>query len=108
MASFGDFIRQEREKNSWTQTEFGAKIGINSSAISRIEHGTKQLSADKLDLLSKLFNIEISKISILYFGEKIGRMVYENNCPESVFVVAEETVEYLKVKHTKQSKIKFD
>ena len=40
MASFGHFIKLEREKREWTQTEFGAKVGINSSAISRMENGT--------------------------------------------------------------------
>ena len=108
MASFGDFIKQERERNFWTQTDFGAKVGINSSAVSRIEHGTKQLSPNKLNVVAKLFNIDISKIKVLYFGEKIAREVYKNDCPESVFIVAEETVKYLKIKNVKQSKIKFD
>lgn len=44
MVSFGHFIKTEREKREWTQTEFGAKIGINSSAISRIENGTQKFS----------------------------------------------------------------
>ena len=108
MASFGDFIKQEREKNFWTQTDFGAKVGINSSAVSRIEHGTKQLSANKLNVLAKLFNLDISKIKELYFGDKFAREVYQNDCPETVFAVAEETVKYLKAKNTKQSKIKFE
>lgn len=108
MASFGDFIKQEREKNSWTQTDFGAKIGINSSAVSRIEHGTKQLSSNKLAVLAKLFNLDISEVKVLYYGDKIAREVYKNDCPESVFIVAEETVKYLKIKNTKQSKLKFD
>ena len=43
MASFGHYIKTEREKREWTQTDFGAKIGINSSAISRIENGTQKL-----------------------------------------------------------------
>ena len=48
MASFVHFIKTEREKREWTQTEFGAKIGINSSAISRIENGTQKFSKSKL------------------------------------------------------------
>ena len=108
MASFGEFIKQEREKNSWTQTDFGAKVGINSSAVSRIEHGTKQLSANKLTVLAKLFDIDLSKIKELYFGDKFAREVYKNDCPETVFIVAEETVKYLKTKNAKQSKLEFD
>jgi len=41
MTNFGQFIKTEREKQGLTQTEFGAMVGINSSAISRIENGTQ-------------------------------------------------------------------
>jgi transcriptional regulator with XRE-family HTH domain len=108
MASFGDFIKQEREKNGWTQTDFGAKIGINSSAVSRIEHNAKQLSASKLISLSKLFNIDLSRIKVLYFGDKFAREVFKNDCPETVFDVAGEVVKYLKNKNSKQGKINFE
>lgn len=108
MASFGDFVKQEREKNGWTQTEFGAKIGINSSAVSRIEHGAKQISSNKLTILSKLFSIDISKIKELYFGDKFARDVYKYDCPSTVFIVAEEEVRYLKSKNAKQTKIDFE
>jgi len=40
MTNFGQFIKTEREKQGLTQTEFGAIVGINSSAISRIENET--------------------------------------------------------------------
>ena len=58
MTSFGDFIKKERELREWTQTDFGAKVGVNSSAVSRIENGTQAFSKNKLELLAKLFNIE--------------------------------------------------
>jgi transcriptional regulator with XRE-family HTH domain len=108
MASFGEFIKQEREKNGWTQTDFGAKIGINSSAVSRVEHGTKQLSSDKLIILSRLFSIDLSKIKELYFGDKFAREVYKYDCPSTVFMAAEEEFKYLRNKNAKQGKINFE
>lgn len=107
MTSFGDFIRQEREGRGWTQTEFGAKIGINSSAVSRVEHGNKQLSANKLSILSQIFSLDIGKIKELYYSDKFAKEVYKTNCPETVFAVAVEAVKYLKNKNVKQSKIDF-
>ena len=77
MASFGDLIKIERERKSWTRTDFGAKIGINSSAISRIENGTKQLSANNLSNISELFGIDISKVKELYYSDKFAREVYK-------------------------------
>ena len=77
MASFGHFIKTEREKREWTQTEFGAKIGINSSAISRIENGTQKFSKSKLKSLATLFEYELQKITDLFFADKFAREAFK-------------------------------
>lgn len=48
--------KRHRIQNKWTQTEFGAKIGINSSAISK--NRSKVLSKKKLDMLVNLFRYQ--------------------------------------------------
>jgi len=105
MGSFGNFIKTEREKREWTQTEFGEKIGINTSAISRIENGSQKFSKSKLQKLSELFEIEIQTITDLFFADKFAREAYKYKCSESVFVVAEETVTYIKNENTVQGKL---
>jgi transcriptional regulator with XRE-family HTH domain len=107
MTSFGDFIKQEREKRVWTQTDFGAKLGINSAAISRIENNNKQLSSGKLKLLAEIFDMDLSKIKELYFADKFAREAIENNCTENVFVVAERYVNYRRLKNVKQTEFDF-
>ena len=107
MASFGHFIKTEREKREWTQTEFGAKIGINSSAISRIENGTQKFSKTKLESLSKLFNLDMQNVIDLFFADKFAREAFKYKCSESIFSVAEDTANYLKNTNIKQGKLKF-
>ena len=107
MASFGHFIRKEREKCELTQTELGAKIGINTSAISRIENGSQKFSKRKLDKLSALFGIEEQIIKDLFFADKFAREAYKNQCSSSVFIVAEETSNYIRLANSKQAKLKF-
>ncbi|MBN2664621.1 MAG: helix-turn-helix transcriptional regulator [Bacteroidales bacterium] len=107
MASFGHYIKTEREQRNWTQTEFGAKIGINSSAISRIENGTQKFSKSKLPKLSEIFQIDLQKITDLFYADKFALEAYENHCSENVFVVAEDNVKYIKNMHTKQAKLNF-
>jgi len=107
MTSFGQFIKREREKQGWTQTEFGAMIGINSSAISKIENGTKPFSKDKLTKLSELFKVDFKEIRDLFFGDKFAREAYKYKCSENVFIVAEDTVQYLTSKNLKQGKLNF-
>ena len=107
MTSFGDFIKSEREKRNWTQTDFGAKLGINSAAISRIENNRKQLSPTKLRLLADLFELDLADIKKMYYADKFAREAYQNGCPENVFLVAEQTIKYLYEKNLKQSEIEF-
>jgi transcriptional regulator with XRE-family HTH domain len=102
MASFGDFIKKEREKREWTQTEFGAKIGINSSAISRIENGTQKFSKSKLLELSEIFQFNHQEIIDLFFADKFAREANKYKCSDTVFSVAEDTSTYLKNKNIKQ------
>jgi transcriptional regulator with XRE-family HTH domain len=108
MASFGHFIKTEREKREWTQTEFGAKIGINSSAISRIENGTQKFSKSKLKSLSKLLNLDLQRVTDLFFADKFAREAFKYKCSESIFSVAEDTANYIRNTNTKQGKLKFE
>jgi len=106
MTNFGQFIKTEREKQGLTQTEFGAIVGINSSAISRIENGTLPFSKEKLVKLSELFEIDLQEIKDLFFGDKFAKEAYKYKCSESVFTVAEGTVQYLRNGSSKQNKLK--
>ena len=94
MTSFGHFVKTEREKREWTQTEFGAKIGINTSAISRIENGSQKFSKSKLKRLSELFKIDVQEITDLFFADKFVREALKYKCSESIFSVAEDTANY--------------
>lgn len=107
MESFGHFIKTQREKREWTQTEFGAKIGINTSAISRIENGNQRFSKSKLKQLGELFQIEEQKLKDLFFADKFAREAYQNKCSETIFMVAEETAKYIRISNSKQAKIQF-
>lgn len=104
MISFGNFIKTEREKRDWTQTEFGAKIGINSSAISRIENGAKKFSISKLKLLAEILQLDFQKINDLFFADKFAREAYKYRCTDNVFTVAEGTATYLKNTNLQQEK----
>ncbi len=107
MASFGSFVKEQRELRNWTQTDLGARLGINSSAISRIENGSKKLSPKKLNIISDLFGIALPKVKEIYFADKFVDELFKYDCPESALSVAEETVRYLKQKHQIQSELQF-
>ena len=107
MESFGHFIKTQRENRNWTQTEFGAKIGINTSAISRIENGSQQFSMSKLKQLSQLFEIDQQKIKDLFFADKFAKEAYKYQCSDSIFSVAEQKIKYIRYSDAEQTEIQF-
>tara|TARA_R110002051_G_scaffold180913_4_gene250433 strand:+ start:18766 stop:19137 length:372 start_codon:yes stop_codon:yes gene_type:complete len=108
MAGFGQFIKNEREKRDWTQTEFGNQIGINTSAICRIENGTQKFSISKLERLSKILKIDSQKINDLFFADKFAKEALKYKCSESVFSVAENNATYFRNTNVKQAKLNFE
>lgn len=107
MASFGKFIKSEREKKGWSQTEFGALIKINTPLVSRIENDKKQLTSDKIKLLAELFEMDYNAVKDLYFADKFAKEAFQYDCSENVFVVAQTQTKYFREINTKQGKLKF-
>lgn len=107
MASFGKFIKAEREKKGWSQTEFGALVKINTPLVSRIENDKKPLALNKVKLLAEILELDYEKLKDLYFADKFAKDAYKYKCSESVFSVAEEQTKYLKQANTTQGKLKF-
>ena len=87
MASFGKFIKAQREKKGWSQTEFGA--------------------FSKLKLLSELFELEYENLKDLYFADKFAKDAYQHKCSENVFSVAKAQTKYFREINTTQGKLKF-
>ena len=102
MSSFGKYIKRQREERNWTQTEFGARIGINTSAISRIENGSQKFSKSKLEKLSMLFKVNKQEIRDKFFADKFAREARKYGCSDSIFKVAEEAARFLKSQTPKE------
>ena len=107
MASFGKFIKAQREKKGWSQTEFGALIKCNTPLVSRIENDKKPVAFSKLKLLSELFELEYENLKDLYFADKFAKDAYQYKCSENVFSVAEAQTKYFREINTTQGKLKF-
>ena len=105
MVSFGNFIKTEREKREWTQTELGTKIGINTSAVCRIENGSQKFSKSKLKKLAELFQTDLQIVTDLYFADKFVKEALKYKCSESIFSVAENTANYYRNVNVKQGKL---
>ena len=68
-----------REKRDWTQAELGRKIGLEKSAMNKIENGTRKVSTEELQKLAEIFNVELKSIEdIEYYARKLQSMGAKN------------------------------
>ena len=102
---FGQYIKSLRKKNGLTLTQLGAKLGIDSANLSKIENGKREFDEKKLELLAKTFDLNIEDLKIEFFAELFAKKLYKNNCSTNAFIVAEEKIKYLKQQDVKQGKL---
>jgi transcriptional regulator with XRE-family HTH domain len=105
--NFGDYIRKLRTEHGWTLTQLGAKLGIDSGALSKIETGKKELDETFLPKLAKVFSLDEEKLKSELISEKIAYKIYEYQCRDEVLTLAEEKVKYIRQKSVKQAKLNF-
>ena len=107
MATFGEFLKKEREKKGMNQSDFGSNIGIIMTDISKIENGRKKFPFNNLQKLSTFLNLSIEKLKTLYVADILVDEVHKYKCSDNVFSVAEEQSKYRKNKNVKQINFNF-
>lgn len=107
MATFGEFIRKEREKKGLNQSDFGQEIGIIMTDISKIENGHKKFPFQNLEKLSIFLGKELNDLKTIYVADIIVEEVHKYQCSDEVFLVAEKQSKYIKNKNVKQGNFNF-
>ena len=105
-ANFGEYVRKLRTENGLTLTQLGAKLGIDSGALSKMETGKKAFDEDCLPNLAKAFNLDLETLKSELISEKIANTLYQYKCNVNVLTLAEEKVKYIRQKNTKQTTLK--
>ena len=55
--------------------------------------------------LAELFQIDNQRITDLFFADKFAREAFKYKCSDSIFIVAEDTSNYIKSTNVKQGKL---
>jgi transcriptional regulator with XRE-family HTH domain len=105
--NFGEYIRKLRTQNGWTLTQLGAKLGIDSGALSKIETGKKEFDEELLSNLADAFNLDYEMLKSELISEKIAKKLYQYQCNDNVLTLAEQKVKYIRSKNIKQTLLKF-
>lgn len=68
---FGNYIKTLREKKNIPQRLVAYKLNIDTSTLSKIELGERQLSIDMILGLAEILEVDFKSLLIKYISEKI-------------------------------------
>ncbi len=105
--SIGKYIHRLRVDKGFTLTQLGAKLEIDSGALSKIENDKKKLDEKTLPKLADVFNLNLKELKEEYISEQIAFKVYKSGCSNNVLTLAEQKIQYIKQENIKQGKLKF-
>ena len=103
--SIGEYIHSLRVKKGYTLTQLGAKLDIDSGALSKIENGKKTIDHKCLPKLAKVFSLDLETLKKEFFSEKIAYDIIQNSCDDDVLQLAEEKVRYFRNINSHQSQL---
>lgn len=104
---FGQYIKTLRTEKGFTLTQLGAKLGVDSANLSKIENGKREFDEKKLKTLAEIFHLNLEDLKTDYFGEFFAKKIYQSNCSTDAFIVAEEKIKYLREQDIEQGKLNF-
>ena len=103
--SFGEFVRKLRTEKQLTLTQLAAQLDMDSANLSKIETGKRDFDEKRLDKLANVFNLDLEKLKMEYFSDFIAKKIYKIDNSKDTLILAEEKVNYLRIKNIKQTNL---
>lgn len=106
-STFGEWLRECREKAGWPLRKVAAQLDIDTSVIAKIEKGQRRATRTQVEQLAIVFNEPLPDVLIRYLSEQVAYELADESCSDEVLRAAEEKIKYLRAKNTKQGEVKF-
>jgi len=72
---FGERIRELRTKQNMLLRQLASKLDMDTSVISKIERGDRQLKKEQIPLLAKLLNANEQELLTLWLADQVMDVV---------------------------------
>ena len=96
--SFGEQLRNLREKNNFTLRELSTEIKMDSSLIAKIERGERQPTRKQIKIISEFFKINENSLLLENLSDLFAYKVIEADLNIEVLKLAEQKIENYKKK----------
>ncbi len=89
------WLRSGRERLGLSLQEAAARLGIDKTLLSRIEHGRRLPTEEQARALAHLYDFPVEEVLTLRLAEKVVQLVGYDERALEVLTVAESRIEYL-------------
>lgn len=98
ISTFGEFIRELREKEGLPIRKVAAQLDIDPSLLGKIERDDRQPTKNQIKKLAEIFGQDESYLLSEFISDQIAYKILEEESDLSILKVAEKKVHYLKTK----------
>jgi len=94
--SFGEHLRNLREKEGLTLKSVAEKINIDMSLLAKIERNERQPTKQVIKQVAEFFRVDEKELQNNFLSDQIAYRILEEEADLDILRVAEEKVIYLK------------
>lgn len=98
ISTFGEFIRELREKAGLPIRKVAAQLDIDPSLLGKIERNDRQPTKEQIKLVAKFFNLDEKDLMKEFLSDQIAYKIMEEEADIDTLKVAEKKIQYLKTK----------
>lgn len=98
ISTFGEFIRELREKTGLPIRKVAAQLDIDPSLLGKIERNDRHPTKDQIRKLAEIFGQDENYLVSEFVSDQIAYKILEEESDLSILKVAEKKVHYLKTK----------
>lgn len=98
ISTFGEFIRELREKEGLPIRKVAAQLDIDPSLLGKIERNDRPPTKEQIKKLAEIFGQDENYLLSEFVSDQIAYKILKEETDLSILKVAEKKVHYLKTK----------
>jgi HTH-type transcriptional regulator, competence development regulator len=104
MKTFGETLKEAREKKNLLLREVAAALKVDPSFLSRIESGAKRPTREQVIDLARILHEDAEKLLVLYLSERVVYELRDEDLAIDAIMAAEKRIRYRATKPSKKKR----
>lgn len=103
--SFGEFIREKRDKSKLPLRKIAAELDIDPSTLSKIEKGNRSAKLEMIPTLSNVLSVSQHDLLIMYFVDRVSADLLGIENFEEILDLSKERIKYIRSIRAEQGRL---